>query len=641
YQVTTDDLVVLASEAGVLPAEPQHIRQKGRLQPGRMFLVDTVQGRILDDEEIKADIVSRKPYRAWVTQYRISLDELPEPLNVPQPDHQTLRQRQQAFGYTVEELKMVITPMVVAGEEPVSSMGTDTPLAVLSERPQLLFKYFKQLFAQVTNPPIDPIREQLVMSLVTNIGPKPNVMDETPEACRRIKVQQPVLTNADLKKIREIADPHFKSKTLRMLFRVAEGPDGLGAAVDGLCRQASQAIKDGYKFLILSDRGVNHEWAPIPSLLGIAAVHHHLVRECTRTEVGLIVETGEPRDVHHFACLIGYGAGTINPYLVFETLVDMERDGYLPEGLDAPTADGKFIKAINKGLLKIFSKMGISTVQSYCGAQIFEAIGLSQALVDRYFTGTASRIEGIGIRELGAETLRRHALAYDPAPIRQLDFGGEVHYRVQGEHHNWNPETIYRLQQATRENDPKTYKEFAALVNDESKRRSNIRGLLLLRTLPTPIPLEEVEPAKEIVKRFTTGAMSFGAISKEAHETLAIAMNRMGAKSNTGEGGEDPERFVTLPNGDSKNSAIKQVASARFGVTTDYLVHAKELQIKMAQGAKPGEGGQLPGHKVDETIARLRYATPGVQLISPPPHHDIYSIEDLAQLIFDLKNASP
>ncbi len=641
YQVTSDDLVVLASEAGVLPAEPNQIRQKGRLQPGRMFLVDTVQGRIIDDEEIKADIVSRKPYRAWVTQYRISLDELPEPLNVPQPDHQTLRQRQQAFGYTVEELKMVITPMVVTGEEPVSSMGTDTPLAVLSERPQLLFKYFKQLFAQVTNPPIDPIREQLVMSLVTNIGPKPNVMDETPEACRRIKVQQPILTNADLKKIREIADPHFKSKTLRMLFRVAEGPDGLGAAVDGLCQQASQAIKDGYKFLILSDRGVNQEWAPISSLLGIAALHHHLVRECTRTEVGLIVETGEPRDVHHFACLIGYGAGTINPYLVFESLVDMERDGYLPEGLDAPTAESKFIKAINKGLLKIFSKMGISTVQSYCGAQIFEAIGLSQALVERYLTGTASRIEGIGIREIGAETLRRHAMAYDPAPIRQLDFGGEVHYRIQGEHHNWNPETIYQLQHATRANDSKTYKEFAALVNDESKRRSNIRGLLQLRTLPSPIPLEEIEPAKEIVKRFTTGAMSFGAISKEAHETLAIAMNRMGAKSNTGEGGEDPERFVLLPNGDSKNSAIKQVASARFGVTTDYLVHAKELQIKMAQGAKPGEGGQLPGHKVDETIARLRYATPGVQLISPPPHHDIYSIEDLAQLIFDLKNANP
>ncbi|MBX3327645.1 MAG: glutamate synthase subunit alpha, partial [Nitrospira sp.] len=407
YHVTTDGLVVLASEAGVLPAEAKDIRMKGRLQPGRMFLVDTVQGRIIDDEEIKAGIVGRKPYRSWVTQYGVSLDELPDPLNVPQPDHPTIRQRQQAFGYTVEELKMVITPMIVTGEEAISSMGTDTPLAVLSDRPQLLFKYFKQLFAQVTNPPIDPIREQLVMSLVTNIGPKPNLMDESPESCRRIKVQQPILTNADLQKIRGISDPHFKSKTLRMLFRVAEGPGGLGEAVDDLCQQASQAIKEGYEFLILSDRGVNEEWAPIPSLIGISAVHHHLVRECTRTEVGLILETGEPRDVHQFACLIGYGAGTINPYLVFESLVDMERDNYLPEGLDAQTAEGKFIKAINKGLLKIFSKMGISTVQSYCGAQIFEAIGLNRELIDRYFTGTPSRVEGVGIREIGEETLRR------------------------------------------------------------------------------------------------------------------------------------------------------------------------------------------------------------------------------------------
>jgi glutamate synthase (NADPH/NADH) large chain/glutamate synthase (ferredoxin) len=641
YQVTADGVVVLASEAGVLPAEPKDVRQKGRLMPGRMFLVDTVQGRIIDDEEIKADIVGRKPYRSWVTQYGISLDELPEPLNVPQPDHPTIRQRQQAFGYTVEELKMVISPMVLTGEEAVSSMGTDTPLAVLSERPQLLFKYFKQLFAQVTNPPIDPIREQLVMSLVTNIGPKPNLMDESPESCRRIKVQQPILTNADLQKIREIADSHFKSKTLRMLFRVAEGPDGLGAAVDDLCKQASQAIKEGYTFLILSDRGVNEEWAPIPSLLGISAVHHHLVRECTRTEVGLILETGEPRDVHQFACLLGYGAGTVNPYLIFETLVDLERDGYLPEGLDAQTAEGKFIKAINKGLLKIFSKMGISTVQSYCGAQIFEAIGLNRELVDRYFTGTPSRVEGIGIGDIGEESLRRHRIAYEPAPIMQLDFGGEIHYRVQGEHHNWSPETIYKLQHSTKVNDAKTYAEFAALVNDESKRRSNLRGLLEFKFAPEPIPIDEVEPASAIMRRFNTGAMSFGSISKEAHETLAIAMNRIGGKSNTGEGGEDPERFIPSPNGDSRNSYIKQVASARFGVTAHYLVNARELQIKMAQGAKPGEGGQLPGHKVDENIARLRYATPGVQLISPPPHHDIYSIEDLAQLIFDLKNSNP
>ncbi|MEC4674579.1 MAG: glutamate synthase large subunit [Nitrospirota bacterium] len=641
YQVTTDDLVVLASEAGVLPTDAKNIREKGRLQPGRMFLVDTVQGRIIDDEEIKADIAGRKPYRTWLTQHRVSLDELPEPLSVPQPDHPTLRERQQAFGVTIEELKMVLTPMGINGEEPTSSMGTDTPLAVLSNRPQLLPKYFKQLFAQVTNPPIDPIREQLVMSLVTSIGPKPNLIAETPEACRRIKVRQPILTNAELQKLREFEDPHFVSKTLPMLFRVAEGPDGLGSAVDQLCRDASKAIKEGYKFLILSDRGMNEEWAPIPSLLGIAAVHHHLVREATRTEVGLILETGEPRDVHHFACLIGYGAGVVNPYLVFETYVDLEREGYLPEGVDADTASEKFIKAINKGLLKIFSKMGISTVQSYCGAQIFEALGLSQKLVDRYFTGTPSRVEGIGMREIGEETLRRHSVAYQPAPIRQLDFGSEIHYRIQGEHHNWNPDTISKLQHATRVNDAKSYEEYSQMVNDESKCRSNLRGLFDFKFEPQPVSLEEVESVKDIVKRFTTGAMSYGAISKEAHETLAIAMNRIGGKSNTGEGGEDGERFVPLPNGDSKNSHIKQVASGRFGVTANYLVNAKELQIKMAQGAKPGEGGQLPGHKVDEIIANMRFSTPGVGLISPPPHHDIYSIEDLAQLIFDLKNSNP
>ncbi|GKS59304.1 glutamate synthase [Nitrospira sp.] len=641
YQVTNDDVVTLSSEAGVLPAEAKDIRLKGRLQPGRMFLVDTVQGRIIADEEAKADIVGRRPYRQWVTEYRVSLDELPDPISVPQPDHPTLRQRQQTFGYTIEELKMVITPMVVNGEEAVSSMGTDTPLAVLSDRPQLLFKYFRQLFAQVTNPPIDPIREELVMSLVTSIGPKPNLMVEQPESCRRIRVKQPILTNADLQKIREIEDPNFTSKTLRMLFPVAEGPDGLGGAVEELCRQASQAIRDGYKFLILSDRGVNEEWAPIPSLLAISAVHHHLVREATRTEVGLVVETGEPRDVHHFACLIGYGAGTVNPYLVFETLVDLERDGYLPEGLDAPTAEAKFIKAVNKGLLKIFSKMGISTVQSYCGAQIFEAIGLNSDLINRYFTGTPSRVQGIGTREIGEEVLRRHRQAYQPVAMPQLEFGGEIHYRAQGEHHNWNPDTIYKLQHAARLNNAKSYEEFAALVNDESKRRSNLRGLLDFKFAETPVPLDEVEPAKEIVKRFNTGAMSFGSISAEAHETLAIAMNRLGGRSNTGEGGEDPERFTPLPNGDSKNSYIKQVASGRFGVTAHYLANARELQIKMAQGAKPGEGGQLPGHKVDDNIARLRFSTPGVQLISPPPHHDIYSIEDLAQLIFDLKNSNP
>ena len=641
YQVMTDDLVVLASEAGVLPTDAKNIREKGRLRPGRMFLVDTVQGRIIDDEEIKADIAGRKPYRTWLTQHRVSLDELPEPLSVPQPNRQTLRQRQQIFGVTIEELRMVLSPMGINGEEPTSSMGTDTPLAVLSNRPQLLSKYFKQLFAQVTNPPIDPIREQLVMSLVTNIGPKPNLIAETPEACRRIKIRQPILTNAELQKLRAFEDPNFASKTLPMLFRVAEGPDGLGAAVDQLCQDASKAIREGSKFLILSDRGVSEEWAPIPSLLAIAAVHHHLVCEATRTEVGLILETGEPRDVHHFACLIGYGAGVVNPYLVFETYVDLEREGYLPEGVDAVTASEKFIKAINKGLLKIFSKMGISTVQSYCGAQIFEAVGLSQELVDRYFTGTPSRVEGIGMREIGEETLRRHLMAYEPVPVRQLDFGSEIHYRIEGEHHNWNPETIYKLQHATQTNNPKTYEEFAELVNNESERRSNLRGLFDFKFVPEPIPIEEVEPVEDIVKRFTTGAMSYGAISKEAHETLAIAMNRIGGKSNTGEGGEASERFIPLPNGDSKNSYIKQVASGRFGVTANYLVNAKELQIKMAQGAKPGEGGQLPGHKVDEIIAKMRFSTPGVGLISPPPHHDIYSIEDLAQLIFDLKNSNP
>jgi glutamate synthase (NADPH/NADH) large chain len=641
YLVTHDDLAVVASEAGVLSFRPEEVLTKGRLKPGRMFLVDTVSGRIIDDDEIKADIASRKPYRQWVMTNRINIEDLPEPLNVLQPDHATLRQRQQAFGYSIEELKMVISPMAVTGEEAIGSMGTDTPLAVLSDSPQLLFKYFKQLFAQVTNPPIDPIREQLVMSLVTNIGPKANLLSETPESCRRIRISQPILTNADLEKIRTIADGYFKTKTLSMLFPVAKGSKGLAGAVEELCRQASEAIREGYKFVILSDRGMNTEWAPIPSLLGISAVHHHLIRECTRTEVGLIVESGEARDVHHFACLIGYGVGSINPYLAFETMTDLVREAYLPEGIDEATAYAKYIKAINKGLLKIFSKMGISTVQSYCGAQIFEAIGLNHDLIDRYFTGTPSRIGGIGIEELAEETLRRHSVAYGLGPLRQLEIGGEYHYRVQGQHHNWNPDTISKLQHATRTNSYDTYKEFSNLVNDESKTHSNLRGLFELKTMPKPIPIADVEPASEIVKRFNTGAMSFGALSKEAHETLAVAMNRIGGKSNTGEGGEDPERFIPLPNGDSKNSAIKQVASARFGVTTHYLINARELQIKMAQGSKPGEGGQLPGHKVDETIARLRYATPGVQLISPPPHHDIYSIEDLAQLIYDLKTANP
>ncbi len=634
--VTTDDLVVLASEAGVISFPPEKIRSKGRLMPGRMFLVDTVAGRIIDDEEIKTQIASRQPYSQWVAANRISLDELPEPLNIPQPDHATLRQRQQAFGYTIEEIKMILTPMVTTGEEAIGSMGTDTPLAVLSEQPQLLFKYFKQLFAQVTNPPIDPIREQLVMSLATNIGPKANLLGEAPEHAKRIKVNQPILTNADLEKIRSLSDKNFKTKTLRMLFPVGSGAEGLEKSLDLLCRHAATAIQSGFKFIILSDRGIDASWAPIPSLLALAAVHHHLIRACLRTEIGLIVETAEAREVHHFALLIGYGAGTINPYLAFETLTDMVRDGQIPDTIDEATAATKYIKAIGKGLLKVFSKMGISTVQSYCGAQIFEAIGLNSDFVDRYFTGTPSQIGGIRLKEIAIETLIRHRAAFQPdTATRQLDFGGEYHYRIQGEHHNWNPLTISKLQQATREGGYQTFKEFSHLVNDETKRHANLRGLLEFKKT-TPIPLDQVEPVSQIVKRFATGAMSFGSISKEAHETLAIAMNRIGGRSNTGEGGEDPARY-----NNERNSAIKQVASARFGVTTDYLVHARELQIKIAQGAKPGEGGQLPGHKVDGVIAKIRYATPGVTLISPPPHHDIYSIEDLAQLIFDLKNVNP
>ncbi len=636
YLVTQDDLVVLASETGVLDFKPEEIRTKGRLQPGKMFLIDMEQGRIIDDEEIKAQMAAQKPYRKWVASHRINIDELPEPQNLHQPNHKTLRQRQQAFGYSIEDLRVLLTPMAVLGQEATSSMGNDTPLAVLSNEPQLLFKYFKQLFAQVTNPPIDPIRERLVMSLVTTIGPKANLLGEKPEAARRIKVQQPILTNADLEKIRQIEDGHFKTKTLKMLFRAVNGQKELAITLDELCHQASAAIQSGYKFIILSDRGVDEIWAPIPSLLAVSAVHHHLIRESLRTEVGLIVETGEAREVPHFALLIGYGAGAINPYLAFETLTDIAREGYFPETIDESTAESKYIKAINNGLLKIFSKMGISTVQSYCGAQIYEAVGLDQPTIDRYFTGTPSRISGIGIEVIAEETLKRHKVAYHTFhAIRQLHFGGEYHYRVQGEHHNWNPQSIATLQHACRQKSESTFKAFSSLVNDESKRHSTLRGLFEFREGES-IPIEEVESASEIMKRFTTGAMSYGAISKEAHETLAIAMNRIGGRSNTGEGGEDVERF-----GGERNSAIKQVASGRFGVTSNYLVNAEELQIKMAQGAKPGEGGQLPGHKVDEIIAATRFSTPGVTLISPPPHHDIYSIEDLAQLIFDLKNVNP
>src|SRR4051812_40349315 len=641
YVVTDDDFVVLASEAGALDVPAERVVSKGRIKPGRMFIVDTVRGRVIEDEEIKRDLAARRPYRAWVTANRVGLDELPEPISVAQPDPETLLQHQTAFGYTQEELSMVLTPMAVTGEEPIGSMGTDTPLAVLSQEPQLLYGYFKQLFAQVTNPPIDPIREQLVMSLSVNIGPRTNVLGERPEHARRIRVRGPILTSAQLEKIRSVGeregDPHFRCTTLRALFPAAGGARGLHLALESLCRRASQAVHEGNTMLVISDRGVDADWAPIPSLLATAAVHHHLVREGLRTEVGLIVETGDARDVSHFALLIGYGAGTINPYLALESLVGLVRSGNLPPSVDEPTAEAKYIKAAEKGLLKVISKMGISTIQSYCGAQVFEAIGLGPRLIERYFTGTASRVGGIEIAQVAEETLRRHRTAFGDVPLpERLDFGSSFHYRSQGEHHNWNPLTISTLQQATRNNDPKTFAEFSRLVDDERWRPSTLRGLLEIVDDQAAIPIEEVEPATEIVKRFATGAMSFGSLSAEAHETLAVAMNRIGGRSNSGEGGEAPDRY-----GNERGSAIKQVASARFGVTTEYLVSARELQIKMAQGAKPGEGGQLPGHKVDAVIARTRYSTPGVTLISPPPHHDIYSIEDLAQLIFDLKNVNP
>jgi glutamate synthase (NADPH/NADH) large chain/glutamate synthase (ferredoxin) len=639
YEITRDQRLIVSSEAGVLPSPGLEILKRGRIEPGRMLLVDLQQGRLIEDEEIKAELAQRKPYRAWVNQYRVSLDELPDPVNIPQPDSQTLLRQQKANGYTQEEIKMILLPMAVTGEEPISSMGIDTPLAILSERPQLLFNYFKQHFAQVTNPPIDPIREQLVMSLVTHIGPKANLLEESPEACRRIKIPHPILSQADLQKIRELGDPHFKSKTLKILFPRS---GCLVDAVADLCRAAADSIREGYHFLILSDRGVSEDWIAIPSLLAVSAVHQHLIAEGLRTEAGLIIETAEPRSVHHFACLIGFGAGSINPYLALETLADQARRGYFPEGVDAATAQTKYIQALKKGLLKILSKMGISTIQSYCGAQIFEAIGLSKTLIDRYFQGTVSRIGGMDLAVLEEECRRRHAQAFFARTelAERLEIGSDIHYRIQGETHAWDPETISNLQHASRNKDLIAYQRFSHAAN-ESIRKTTLRGCLDFDFENQAVLLSEVEPAQEIVKRFNTGAISLGAISREAHETLAIAMNRIGGKSNTGEGGEDPERFLRRANGDSTNSAIKQVASARFGVTANYLVNSREIQIKMAQGAKPGEGGQLPGHKVDPYIGKLRYATPGVQLISPPPHHDIYSIEDLKQLIFDLKNINP
>ena len=657
YYVTHDDLVVMASEAGVLKVAAENVRYKGRLQPGRMFLVDTEEGRIVEDEEIKKTYSTRQPYREWLDEQLIHAKDLPEPKQVKGTDFDTLLQRQRMFGYTMEDRRMILGPMAAVGQEPVGSMGVDIPLACLSDRPQLLFNYFKQLFAQVTNPAIDSIREQLVMSTITYVGPQGNLLDEHPEHGHVLRVELPILTNRELEKLRGVGEPgsveygngngvsgriRFGAKTLPTLCKPSEGGQGLENALDELCRSAEDAANSGYSVLILSDRGANSDWAPIPILLALGAVHHHLIRTAARGKVGLIVESGEPREVMHFCLLIGYGANAINPYLAFETLGDMHRRGTLAKGLALDKALANYVLAIKKGVLKVMSKMGISTVQSYQGAQIFEAVGLCHNIVERYFTGTASQIEGVGLDVLAQEAKRRHDYAQQDVneAVTELDVGGEYQFRMRGERHLLNPTTVSKLQHAVRRQSYKTFQEFTDTVNDLNKTMCTLRGLFEFKKSDQPVPLEEVEPVKQIVKRFCTGAMSFGSISKEAHETLAIAMNRIGGRSNTGEGGEDERRFKKDPNGDWRRSAIKQVASARFGVSANYLVNADELQIKIAQGAKPGEGGQLPGHKVDEFIAKLRNSTPGVGLISPPPHHDIYSIEDLAQLIFDLKNGN-
>jgi glutamate synthase domain-containing protein 2/glutamate synthase domain-containing protein 1/glutamate synthase domain-containing protein 3 len=648
YYVTKDDLVIMASEVGVLPVDPRNVVKKWRLQPGKIFLIDFKQGRIIDDTEIKRGLVEKRPWKEWLKEYMIPLDDLPAPRHVREPDHQTLRVRQHVFGYTIEDLKMIMTPMASVGQEAVGSMGADTPLACLSDKPQLLYNYFRQLFAQVTNPPLDAIREELVTSLYTYLGREGNLLSEVPKNCNLIKLKQPILSNSDLEKLREVSHGDLRAVTLAMLFNVADGESGLEKAVEELCDAAAKAVRDGASILVLSDRGVDADHAPIPSLLATAAVHHHLIRQGTRTQCGLVIETGEARESHHFCLLIGYGAGAVNPYLAFETLADLHKDGLLPSELTLEVAKKNYIKAANKAILKVASKMGISTVQSYRGAQIFEAIGLSGRLVDKYFAGTANRINGVDLDVIARESLMRHRHGFPPIRVngQVLDNGGLYQYRRDGEYHMWNPDTIAKMQHAVRVGVDrpidgfKTFQEYTRLVDDESRHRCSLRGLLKFKRDLPAVPLEEVEPASQIVKRFVTGAMSFGSISKEAHETLAIAMNRIGGKSNTGEGGEDPERFKRDANGDWRRSAIKQVASARFGVTSEYLINADELQIKMAQGAKPGEGGQLPGHKVDEYIGKIRHSTPGVGLISPPPHHDIYSIEDLAQLIHDLKNSN-
>ena len=648
FLVTDDDKVVMASESGVLPIPDDKIVRKWRLQPGKMLLIDLEQGRIVEDEELKRSLAEAEPYEEWLkqTQYKLEeMSDLPDaPVPAPSNDPTTLLDRQQAFGYTQEDINFFLEPMSKEPDDPIGSMGTDTPIAVLSRKPKLLYNYFKQNFAQVTNPPIDPIREELVMSLVSMIGPRPNLLGQHAGTHKRLEVAQPVLTNSDLEKIRsieELLDGAFRTATIDTTWPASEGAAGLEKALDRVCHEATDCVLADRNILILSDRAVSAERVAIPALLATAAVHHHLIRRGLRTQTGLVVESGEVREVHHFCCLAGYGAEAVNPYLAFETLEQLRLQNGLPQ--KAYEVQKNYIKAVGKGLLKVMSKMGISTYQSYCGAQIFDAVGLHSGFVEKYFTGTATTIEGAGWQEIAEETVRRHRDAYGDNPIYRtmLDAGGDYAFRLRGEDHAWTPDSVARLQHAVRGNSSDEYKAFATTINEQSERLLTIRGLMQFKWADAPIPVEEVEPAADIVKRFATGAMSFGSISREAHTTLAIAMNRIGGKSNTGEGGEESDRFKPLPNGDSMRSAIKQVASGRFGVSAEYLVNADDLQIKMAQGAKPGEGGQLPGHKVDENIARVRRSTAGVGLISPPPHHDIYSIEDLAQLIHDLKNVNP
>jgi len=641
YCVTKDGMIVMASETGVLNIAPENVVTNGRLQPGRMFLVDTEQGRIIEDEEIKQKLINERPYAQWLKEHLVDLADLPAAPEVPLPDHETLLQRQIAFGYTHEDERILLAPMARDGVEAIGSMGNDTALAVLSNKPRLLYDYFQQLFAQVTNPPIDCIREEIITSAETRLGSEGNLLHPGPTACRRVELEWPVVTNEEMAKIRRMELPGLKVGTLSILFRVARGERGLAKSMEELCAMARRLIEeDEVSVIILSDRGVSREFAPIPALLAVAGLHHYLIREGLRTRASLVLETGEAREVHHFSLLIGYGISVVNPYVAFESIDDMIREGLLVN-IDHKTACKNFVKAASKGVIKVMSKMGISAIQSYRGAQVFEALGIRQDVIDHYFTWTASRVGGIGLDVIAQEVLARHRAAYPDRQVNGhvLPVGGIYQWRAEGENHLFTPEAIHRLQKATRMASYPAFKEYAKLINEQGKNLCTLRSLLEFKP-GTAIPLSEVESVDSIVKRFKTGAMSYGSISSEAHETLAIAMNRLGGKSNTGEGGEDPARFIPLANGDSKNSAIKQVASGRFGVTSEYLVNAKELQIKMAQGAKPGEGGQLPGSKVYPWVAKTRHTTAGVGLISPPPHHDIYSIEDLAELIHDLKNGN-